>query len=622
VRRRAVGIAAALCALAVAAPAAASVELTGIDTSAFPTIRATVVSSSGARPAPALTENGRPVVGLREENLGRAKAVVLAVDDSKSMKGAPLLAATNAARGFVAAKPARDAIAVLSFGPRPIALSSLTTSTIDADTALRGLRVAGRPGTALYDAIEVASRELAASPLPSRVLIVLTDGRDISSSATLEQAVAAAHAADVAVYPIGMEGQGFDPGALKRIAASTGGRYYGAASAAALGRIYSAIANRLAHTWHVAYVTAARPGDRLRLEASVAGAGTASAGTVVAAQPGDVTANPAPSVFLPAGAYGGAGPAVVGALVGALAVLAVLLLLGSRRGSWLRRRLAPHIGGARRTKRRRQSQLATFAGLIRATENAFGHLRQWKSVQTMLDRGQTPLRAAELFYITAGTAILFGLLAAVTGTTPVLILVAMALGACIPYGVAWYRMRRRLRAFEDQLPDILITVAASLKAGHSFKQGLQTVVDEGHPPASDEFKRVLTEAGLGRPIDEALNDMAERLGSANFEFAITAVTIQRQVGGALANLFDMVADTVRQRQQFARKIRSLTAMGRMSAYTLVGLPFFLVFAISFLNKGYLAPLLHSSAGHMMIALGLSMMAVGAAVLRKIVSFRG
>ena len=79
---------------------------------------------------------------------------------------------------------------------------------------------------------------------------------------------------------------------------------------------------------------------------------------------------------------------------------------------------------------------------------------------------------------------------------------------------------------------------------------------------------MLTETGLGRPMDDALADMAERVGSKNFEFAITAVTIQRQVGGSLAGLFDMVADTVRQRQQFARKIRSLTAMGRMSAYML------------------------------------------------------
>ena len=103
---------------------------------------------------------------------------------------------------------------------------------------------------------------------------------------------------------------------------------------------------------------------------------------------------------------------------------------------------------------------------------------------------------------------------------------------------------------------------------------------------------------------------------------ITAVTIQRQVGGSLAGLFDMVADTVRQRQQFARKIRSLTAMGRASAYVLVALPFFIAFAITLLNPTYMDPLYHTSTGHMLIFMGLGMMAFGSLILKKLVSFRG
>jgi tight adherence protein B len=203
-----------------------------------------------------------------------------------------------------------------------------------------------------------------------------------------------------------------------------------------------------------------------------------------------------------------------------------------------------------------------------------------------------------------------------------LVLALIVIAASIPYTVVWMKMRKRLRAFEDQLPDLLITIAASLKAGHSFKQGLQAVVDEGHPPANAEIKRVLTETSLGRPMDDALAEMADRVGSANFEFAITAVTIQRQVGGSLASLFDMVADTVRQRQQFARKIRALTAMGRMSAYTLIGIPFFIAAAVTVLNRGYMRPLYFTTPGRFLIVLGLVMMGLGSLVLKKIVSFRG
>ena len=132
----------------------------------------------------------------------------------------------------------------------------------------------------------------------------------------------------------------------------------------------------------------------------------------------------------------------------------------------------------------------------------------------------------------------------------------------------------------------------------------------------------LTETQLGRPMDDAMSEMAQRLGSNNFQFVMSAVSIQRQVGGSLATLFDMVADTVRQRHQFQRKIKGLTAMGRMSAYVLVGLPFFVFFAIFLINHTYMEPLLTTSTGHKLIAIGMTMMVIGSLMLKKIVSFKG
>jgi tight adherence protein B len=616
-------LAVAVAALVLAAPAAAGVSVTSVNTGGFPTVHATVVSSRGASVVPRVTENGHPVAGLIAQNLGHAKAVVLAIDDSRSMAGGPLHAAVSAARSFIASKPRADAIAVLAFGPHPVQLSGLSTATIDTDVALRNIRLAGRQGTALYDAIVQGAGQLRASPLVGRVLIVLTDGSDVSSTATLENAVAIAREAAVSVYPIGIESPGFNPAPLQQIARETGGRYYGTASTAALAGVYASIAKRLGHTWSVSYVTAARPGDRVKVAASVPGAGSSSFALIVPPQSGDVSTPPAPSPLLPKFVYGPAGGIVVGLIAGALVLAAFLLLLGTQRGNWLRMRLQAHTGGARRTKRvSREQRLAALTGVVRTTERAFGHLRQWKAVQTMLERGETPLKAAEFAYIVFGASILLGMIFAVLGAPAIVILLGLVFGALVPFLVVWQRMRRRLAKFETQLPDLLITVAASLKAGHSFKQGLQAVVDEGAPPASSEFNRVLTETGLGRSMDDALTDMADRVGSDNFEFAITAVTIQRQVGGSLATLFDMVADTVRQRQQFARKIRSLTAMGRMSAYTLIGLPFFLALAISVINRGYLHPLFYSSTGHWLLAIGLAMMAVGSAILQKIVSFKG
>jgi tight adherence protein B len=183
------------------------------------------------------------------------------------------------------------------------------------------------------------------------------------------------------------------------------------------------------------------------------------------------------------------------------------------------------------------------------------------------------------------------------------------------------KARRRMRAFDGQLADLLITISASLKAGHSFRHAIQAVVDEGAEPTAKELRRVLTETRLGRPMDEALAEMGERVGSKNLSFVLNAVTIQRQIGGSLAGLFDVVAETVRQRQQFARKIKSLTATGRMSAYVLGGLPFFVGALISLISPAYMHSLWHSSTGHLMVGVALVMLAVGSVVLKKIVSFK-
>jgi tight adherence protein B len=309
-------------------------------------------------------------------------------------------------------------------------------------------------------------------------------------------------------------------------------------------------------------------------------------------------------------------------LVAFLVLTACGFLFSSAKGSWVKTRLAPHVESRKTRKRKKGERLAAFGGLFRATEQAFGHRRVWHKLQRKLERADLPLRTVEFAYLIVGCAFVVALFAAMSGRSTLGILIALAVGGALPYLFVSLKAKRRMNAFEEQLPDLLVTLAASLKAGHSFKQGLQTIVDEGHEPASKELGRVLTDTRLGRPMDEALSETAERIGSKNFSFVITAVTIQRQVGGSLAGLFDMVADTVRQRQQFARKIKGLTAMGRASAYVLIALPFFIAFALTLLNPDYMAPLYNTSTGHMLIFMGLGMMAFGSLILKKLVSFRG
>jgi tight adherence protein B len=615
-------VAAALAALALPVAALAGLEVKGVDTKDYPKVRLTVVADRAAPDPPKLTEDGEPVSGIAAENLGRSKSIALAIDRSQSMEGDALDDAAAAAASFVGSKAGSDRIALVAFGSKAVALTDFSSATIDADTALRTLGVDDRQGTALHDAVVLSARALAAEPLPGRVIIALTDGRDVSSKASTAEAIAAARGAGAVVYPIGIESGQFSPEPLQRIARETGGTYFGAASSSALDSVYASIAAELQRTWRVEYFTAARPGEERTIEASLAGE-TAKARLAV---PGDAeTFGPEPSRLLPSVLLESAWAALLlGFLVGFCVLLAAIVAFASPKGAWLRRRVNPHIAAHARAVRPSddRERLAAAAGLFKATENTFGHRRYWKKLQWTLQRADLPLRTVEFVYIMLACAFLVGMLAAVAALPSFAIVGCLLGGALAPYGFVAFKARKRLKAFENQLPDLLVTMAAALKAGHSFRMAMQNVVDEADEPAAKEFKRVLTETRLGRPMDEALSDMAERIGSKNLDFVINAVAIQRQVGGSLAGLFDMVADTVRQRQQFARKIKGLTAMGRMSAYVLVGLPFFIAFAISLLNRQYMEPLFHTSTGHKLIVIGLFFMTIGSLMLRKIVSFKG
>jgi tight adherence protein B len=612
-----------LAAASAASGAGSPVRVVGVDTGRYPQLRVTVVAPTGSA-QPVLREDNAPVTGLEAYNLGRAKSVVLVIDNSQSMSGRPLKDAVAAARTFVAAKGRADRIEVVAFGHQALALTRFSNSSEDADAALRALRPDKIAGTALWDAVALASRKLAAEDQPGHVIILLTDGRDVSSKTSFRKAAKAAQHAGASVYPIGISGPDYTPDPLRDVAAKTGGSYHQATSTKQLTGIYTWIGNLLSHTWELRYPTAERPGDSFTLTASIAGAGKATAPVSLSGL-GASTASASPSNVLPRSVWASPiMPVFISLAVGFLILLACGFVFAARHGLWIRARLEPHLGQTKmvRKTRRKREAVSLFQQFITTTERTFANVKQFRYLQRLIERADLPLRASELLYISVGSGLVLGLFAFVAFSSSIGAFLMIAIGAAIPILYVKFKAGMRIKSFDNQLPDLLITIAASLKAGHSFRHAIQAVVDEGAQPTAKEFSRVLSETQLGRPMDQALSDMAERVGSKNLTFVINAVTIQRQVGGSLAGLFDMVAETVRQRQQFARKVRGLTAMGRMSAYVLVGLPFFIAFAVTMMNPGYMAPLYHTSKGHMLLAMSLGMMTVGSAILKKMVAFKG
>ena len=489
-------IAGALAPIAAGAPK--GISLRNVDVSGYPTFRATLVAPVASDSAPTLTENGRRVIDLSAQNLASAKSVVVAVDRSRSMAGQKIGDAGRAARSFVASKAPSDRVGVVVFGSHAVQLTKFSTSTIDADDALNVLDIDSKNGTALYDAVAVATRMLKTEKDRARVLVLLTDGNDASSHSSLNAALAAARKAGILIYPIGIAATGSAQADLQRMAAATGGTYHNAASSSALNGIYASIAAELKRTWQLSYVTSARPGDKVHIRVALDPEGAASANVTV---PGTLAAAPPSSNTLPTPFYTPLGGLVLTLIVAFLVLTAAGFAMMGAKGSWIKSRLAPHVeGGPRRKRQERGERLAAFAGLFRVTEQAFGHRKPWKRVHTQLERAAVPLRTVEFMYLMTGSGFLLMVFAGVAGRSSLEMLVALAVGMFLPYGWVAFKARRRMAAFDDQLPDILVTMAASLKAGHSFKQGIQTIVDEGHEPTSTELGRVITDTRLGRTV--------------------------------------------------------------------------------------------------------------------------
>ncbi|HEY0415564.1 MAG TPA: type II secretion system F family protein [Gaiellaceae bacterium] len=305
---------------------------------------------------------------------------------------------------------------------------------------------------------------------------------------------------------------------------------------------------------------------------------------------------------------------LVAAVAGALTFAAALVVMTTERRVKLHRQLGHYVGAsAARESRRRRLANARLAEVLESVLERVG-LRDRFAIA--LDRAgvdATPGAAASAVVLASGALFLVGLLWSGVGR-------GVLLGALPPAGAVVLLLLvagRRSRGFEAQLPELLDNLAASLRAGHSFDQALQTLATDIGEPAGREFRRVVAEVHLGRPLDVALADLGRRIGSKDLLFVLEAISVQRQVGGSLAELFALVADTVRQREQFRRKLKAITALPRASARVLTGLPVAAALVLSAINHSYMAPLWHTSTGRLMLELTASMVVVGSVLLRRV-----
>lgn len=259
--------------------------------------------------------------------------------------------------------------------------------------------------------------------------------------------------------------------------------------------------------------------------------------------------------------------------------------------------------------------------VVERAEQAAAARGNLKASTTMLERAEVPLRVGEamtiqVVLVVAAFAIGFVALGSVAWG---LILVVPA--AALPMGFVKYKVNKRRSKLAQQLPDTLHLLSSTLKAGYSLIQGIEAVGREGEEPLAGEFRQLVSEARLGRDLDDALDDLGQRVESEDLEWAIVAIKIQREIGGNLAELLTTVAETITARSRLKGEVKSLTAEGRMSAYVLLALPVCVFIAMYFMNREYLSELWSSTLGYAALGVGAFGMIIGTIWMNKIIDIK-
>ena len=234
-----------------------------------------------------------------------------------------------------------------------------------------------------------------------------------------------------------------------------------------------------------------------------------------------------------------------------------------------------------------------------------------------LEKAASPLRPGEFIALVVCAAIGGAIAGGILGGS-FLAIALFGTGGLGPILWLGRKARQRGARVRTQLPDVLMLLSSSLRAGHSFLQALDAVAREVGEPTKQEFQRAVAEIRLGRQVDDALGDLADRIDSPDFRWAVLAVNIQREVGGNLAEVLDTVAATLRERDDIRRQVDVLSAEGRLSAIVLTALPFLLGLYISVIRPESMALLFTTKLGLVMVIGAGTLLLTGIVMIRKMV----
>jgi tight adherence protein B len=581
--------------------------------------------SSGDLDNITITENGDEVsVDVTSAaDAGLTQDLVFVVDSSTSTDANAMLTnVEEALTEFVQDLPPATRVAIITSGA---ASQVLQPFTVDPDLLVDGITdlTPGGEGGVLAGVVQAAGRIAASDNIGTVVLF--TDGvRDDTVGADVAEGEL--DSAGAMLHVVALTTDALDQAGFESLAEGTGGTFRVTDDALQIGAQLDELRPELSQLAVATYSSSAEAGVQ-DLIVRVGDAGTNGSYIAGGNQIGADRLQARPSIepsgpsFLRTSL--GKSIGFAGVLVAGILFAFGLVSIFVRENTGLDRTLdiyARDYGGTQ-SDADEDSGLSQTAFLRRAVEasESFAERRGFlEALEGKLEKADLPLRAGEaMFFYAAVVVLVLGLTFALSSN----ILGALFIGLfaiIIPPSVLNFLAARKKKQFEGLLPDTLQLLSSTLRAGYSMMQGVEAVSQEAAEPMGKELRRVVTEARLGRPLEEALDGIAERMGSDDFGWAVMAIRIQREVGGNLSELLLTVADTMTQRERLRRDVRSLTAEGRMSAYVLGGLPIGLGFVLWTMNPEYIGRLFNHTFGQVMLGASVLSMLIGFAWMFKII----
>jgi tight adherence protein B len=317
-------------------------------------------------------------------------------------------------------------------------------------------------------------------------------------------------------------------------------------------------------------------------------------------------------------------------VVVALGVFAVASLFDQRsaQARLLRERLATVQETASRQPSEELALLRDeMLSKIPALDSLLRRSTRISNLQPFLEQANLKIRAGNILVLCVASALglaLVGFLAA--GSLPpnqalLFAAVGLVLGGFIPYSYASYRRTKRFQKFEELFPEAIDTLARAVRAGHAFTTALELIANELSEPIASEFRKLFEEQKFGLPVRDALMNLAERVPLVDVKFFVTAVMLQRETGGNLAEILDNLSYVIRERFKIMRQVRVYTAQGRLTMMLLMGLPPVIVITMLMTSPAFIRPLFADPIGHFLVVAGIVLQTMGYFVIRKIIQIQ-